>query len=80
MKNVDLLNKKIESAMSRVQKLIGVNSAKTMVQHAIAKECSRKDSGNREARVSHCVQNARLLLRKGNHISDCSQKCSEKTA
>jgi hypothetical protein len=76
MKNVDLLNEKMQSAKSKIEKLIGVNSAKVMVQNALAKKCSRKDSGNRETGISNRVQDARLLLRKSNHLSDCSQERS----
>jgi len=80
MKNADLLQQKMQSAQSRVEKLIGKASTKLMVKNALAKECSRKDSGNRETGILDCVQDARLLLRKSNHLSDCSQECSEKTA
>jgi len=80
MKNVDLLKQKVKSAQSRIEKLIGKTSAKLMVKNALAKECSRKDTGNREAGISNRVLDARLLHRERNHLSDCSQECSEKTA
>lgn len=80
MKNVDLLKQKVQSAQDRIEKLIGKTSAKLMVKNALAKECSRKDSGNREAGISNRVLDARLLQRESNHLSDCSQECSEKTA
>tara|TARA_R110002096_G_scaffold269784_1_gene463589 strand:+ start:215 stop:484 length:270 start_codon:yes stop_codon:yes gene_type:complete len=75
MKNVDLLNEKMHSAKSRIEKLIGVASAKMMVKNALAKKCSRKDSGNRETGISDSLQDARLSFRKSDDIEGCTQKC-----
>lgn len=80
MENVDLLRQKMHAAQGRIEKLIGKASAKIMVKNALAKKCSRKDSGNREAGIPSRVLDARLLRRENNHLSDCSQECSEKTA